>query len=183
MNWLAENALPIWMGGAIALTMAMIVFLQTRTNRALAAVGVVIGITALLLALEYFLETPREAINRRLYELAETVEANDVPGALRFLAPSFDSQIRSDIETLMPLVKIDRARIINTPKIELAAGSDPTEATVECRGVVLALDKQSGMKGAAEDDLVLYWVRQGDEWFVKDYQSKRNWHRALGRQR
>ncbi len=80
MNWLAENALPIWMGGAVALTMALIVFHQTRTNGALLGILGVIVITAALLLTERLIETPREAVERTLYSLAATVEANDVAG-------------------------------------------------------------------------------------------------------
>ena len=50
MNWLAENALPIWVGGAVALTMAFIVYLQTRTNGALLGIVAVIVVTAALAA-------------------------------------------------------------------------------------------------------------------------------------
>ena len=181
MNWLAENALPIWAAGAVALTMALIVYLQTRTNQALLAVGAVVAIVAALLVAEHLLETPREAVERRLYELAATVEADDVPAALRFLASSADTQIRHDIETLMPLVNIERARIIGTPKIELEDADEPASATVTCRGIIIATVKQGGMKGGAEDELLMTWIRQGDRWLVQDYVAKKNWNRAVRR--
>jgi hypothetical protein len=181
INWLAENALPIWMGGAVALTMALVVYLQTRTNKALAGVGGVVAVTAALLAAEWLMETPREALERTLYQLAATVEANDVPGTLAFLAPTADTRIRQDVETLMPLVDIERARIIGTPQIDVAKGSQPDTATVQCRGVIIATVRQSGMKGGQEDQLTMNWVRSGDRWRVESYTSNRNWHRALGR--
>ena len=79
LTWLAENALPIWMLGAIALTMAAIVYLQTRSRGAFFGVVGVLAVTALLLLVNRLIETPREAVERRLYEIAATVEANDVP--------------------------------------------------------------------------------------------------------
>ncbi len=181
MNWLAENALPIWVGGAVALTMALVVYLQTRTNKALLAVGIVVGITAALLVAEWLLETPREAVERRLYALAAAVEANDVAATLTYLAPTADPRLRSDVETLMPLAKIERARIIGTPRIEVQAGPDAVTALAQCRGIIVATIKQSGMKGGQEDQLTLTWVRRGDNWYLESYTSKRNWHRALGR--
>jgi hypothetical protein len=180
MNWLAENALPIWVGGAIALTMAFIVYLQTRTNRALVGVLVVVAVTSALLAAEWLMETPREAVERTLYELAAAVEANDVPRTLTFLASSADAEIRSDVETLMPLVNIERARILGTPKIEVANGADPSSATAHMRGIIVAVIKRNGMKGGQEDQLTLTLVRSGDRWLLESYTSKRNWHRALG---
>jgi hypothetical protein len=181
MNWLAENALPIWVCGAIALTMAVIVFLQTRAQGALLAVLSVVVITAALLLVEQMLETPHEAVERTLYELAAAVEANDVDAAADFLAPNADPAIRSDVQTLMPLVKIDRARIMGSPKIEVASGPEPTTATAQIRGIIVAVIKQSGMKGGQEDELTLELVRDGDRWLIESYTSKRKWHRALGR--
>jgi hypothetical protein len=181
IDWLADNALPIWVAGAVALTMATVVFLQTRSNKALAGIGAVAAMTAALLAAEWYLETPREAVERSLYQLAAAVEANDVPRTLAFLTPTADSRIRHDVETLMPLVNIERARIIGTPEIDVGAGSPPTNATVQCRGIIIATVKQSGMKGGQDDRLTLQWVRSGDRWLVENYTSDRNWHRALGR--
>lgn len=181
MNYLAENALPIWMGGAVAFTMALVVYLQTRSNRALLGNVAVIAATAALLLAEWLMETPREAVERTLYELAATVEANDVPGALRFLSPTADTEIRSDIETLMPLVDIERARVIGTPQIEVDDGPGAKSATVKCRGIIVATTKQNGMKGGAEDELTIGFVHRGDRWLLLDYTSQRNWHRAVGR--
>jgi hypothetical protein len=181
MNWIAENALPIWACGAIALTMALIVYFQTRTNGALLGVAIVIGLMALLLAVESWLETPREAVERTLYELAAAVEANDVNRTSGFLSPNADPAIRSDIETLMPLVVIDRARIIGSPKIEVGDDPNATTATAQVRGIIVALIKRNGMKGGQEDELTLDFVRSGDRWLLEGYTSKRNWHRALGR--
>ena len=181
MNWLADNSLAIWMGGAVALTLSLVIYSQLRTNKALAGIGGVVGVTAALLALEWWLETPREAVERTLYELAAAVEANDVPGALRFVAPTADKQIRSDIESMMPLVTIERARVIGSPDITLDDGPTPATATVKCRGIVVATTKKNGMKGGADDELTLTFVRDGERWLVESYTSERNWNRALGR--
>jgi hypothetical protein len=183
MNYLAEHALPVWAVGAVALTMALIVYFQTRANGSLLAVVFVIVITAALLVVEHFMETPREAVERTLYELAATVEANDIEGALSYLASTADTQIRNDVETLMPLVNIERARIMGTPRIEVEEGSNPDTATVTCRGLVIATVKQNGMKGGAEDELTMTWVRRGDRWLVEDYVAKKNWNNAVGRRR
>lgn len=181
MNWLAENALAIWIGGAIALTMAFIVFFQTRENRALLAMPVVVAITAALLLLERQLETPREAVERSLYEIAARVEANDMDGALTYLAPTADSALRKDIVEEMPQFEFDLARVLGEPKIEVDASGNT--ATVECRGIVHGKIKRDGMKAGADDRLVLQWIRQGDRWLIESYTSQEDWNRALGRRR
>jgi hypothetical protein len=181
MNWLAENTLTIFMIGAVALAMAVFVYFQTRTNGALYGVIGVILVTAVLVLISWVIETPREAVERSLYDLAATVEANDVKGALSYLASTADPQLRKDVETLMPLVQIDRARIIGTPEIALEGGANINAATVKCRGVIFAVNKQDGMKGGAEDHLVLKWVLRDNRWLLESYTSQKNWNRAVGR--
>lgn len=181
MRWLADNALPIWTVGAIALTMTLVVFFQTRSGKALGAIAAVILVTVILLLVEYWIETPREAVERTLYELAAAVEANDVPGALSYLAAGATPEIRRDIERHMPQLKIERARVLGSPKVEVASGPDPASATVQCRGLIIAVDKRNGMKGGADDELTLQFVRVGDRWLVESYASKHNWDRDLAR--
>jgi hypothetical protein len=179
MTWLAENALPIWVAGAVALTMAWVVFFHTRSSRALGGIVLVLAATATLLVLEHVVETPREAVERTLYELAARVEANDVKGALWYLAPTATPAIRNEIERQMPQVKIERARVIGSPRIEVSP--DAQSATITCRGLIIAVVKDNGMKGGAEDEVKLEFIRNGDRWQVDSYAAKRNWDRALKR--
>jgi hypothetical protein len=181
MTWLAENSLTILMLGAIALTMALIMFYQTRTSGALYGVLGVIAFTAALLLISWLIETPREAVERSLYALAATVEANDVQGALSYLAPTAAPELRKDVETLMPLVRIELARVVGTPEITIEGTPNPTFATVKCQGVVRAVNKKDGMKGGAADHLVLRWVLKGDRWLIESYKSQEDWQRAVGR--
>lgn len=181
LTWLAENSLPIWMLGAIALTMAAIVYFQTRSRGSFLGVMGVIAVTALLLLVNRLIETPREAVERTLYELAATVEANDVAGTLKFLAPSANADLRSDVETLMPTVRIERARVIGTPQIELNATQNA--ATIQCRGIIIAVRRQDGMKGGDDDRLELHWVRSGDRWLLESYASQKDWNRAVRNRR
>jgi hypothetical protein len=175
IEYLSENSLPIWMGGAVAFTMALVAYLQTRGNAALLSMVAVVALVAVLLVTERLIETPREAVERTLYELAATVERNDVLATLAFMTPN--AVVRKDVEMLMPLVNIERARVISTPQIEF----DPNGAVVKCRGFVIATNKQNGMKGGAEDEVMLAFVLRNDRWLLQDYSSQRNWHRALGR--
>jgi hypothetical protein len=70
---------------------------------------------------------------------------------------------------------------MGTPKIELAGGDDPTSATAQVRGIIVATIRRSGIKGGQDDELTLQLVRANDRWLIESYTSKRNWHRALGR--
>lgn len=179
MNWLAENSLPIWLGGAILLTLALVIYSQVRTFGALVGICVVVALTGLLLIAERMIETPREAVERTLYELADRVEANDVAGALSYISPSAN-RMRSDVETLMPKVRIEQANIVGTPRIDVDLSATPREATVIARGFVHATVKQSGMKGGDMAELTIQFVEQGDRWQVSDYSSSRDWRREIG---
>jgi hypothetical protein len=181
MNWLAENSLPIWIGGGIALTMAFIVWFQLRTRGAQYGVAGLMLIVAALLLFNRLVETPREAVERSLYGLAATVEANDVPGVLRYLGPKASKELREDVETLMPLVRIERARIIGAPEIEVSPKGD--SATARCRGVIFAVTKRDGMKGGGDDRFTLEWIRSGDQWLLENYTSQKNLNRAAGQSR
>ncbi|MCI0334496.1 MAG: hypothetical protein L0228_14865 [Planctomycetes bacterium] len=182
MNWLAENALPIWVCGAVALTMALVVYLQIRTSGALLTVVVVIMVTSALLLAERLMETPREAVERTLYDLAATVEKNDVVRTINFISPNSApnaAELRKDVGTLMPLVRIERARVTGVPQIEIS--DDGNKALVKCRGVILAVNKQNGMKGGGEDHFTMEWIRNGDLWLLNDYVSQKNWRTEVGR--
>jgi hypothetical protein len=178
MNYLAENSLPIWVAGAVLLTMAGVVYWQLRSGAALAAMAVIAAATGALLAVEHFVVTPREAVERTLYEMADVVEANDVSGALTYVAPGA-STIRSDIETLMPQVRIEKANIMGTPLVNVDLAAKPPTATVTCRGFVYGTHKRNGMTGGEPVELVLTFVQEGDRWLVQDYSSPRDWRKAV----
>lgn len=178
MNYLAENQLPIWGGAAILLTLAAVVYFQSRRTGALAAMAAIVAIAAVLLAAEHFIETPREAVERTLYEMADVVEANDVAGALAYIAPGA-SQIRADVEDLMPQVRIQKANIMGTPITHVDLTTTPPTATVTCRGFVYGTLQRNGMTGGETVDLVLTFVQDGDRWLVQDYTSPRDWRRAV----
>jgi hypothetical protein len=180
MNWLAENALMIWVGGAVMLTLAIVIYSQVRTLGALLGIVAVAAVTAMLLLAEHFMETPREAVERTLFELAGRVEANDVAGTLAYIVPE-SNQMRTDVETLMPQVIIDQANIMGTPETVVDMSRNPPEARVDCRGFLHATMKQNGMKGGDMTELRITFVRRGDRWLVKDYRSKRNLRRDMGR--
>ena len=180
MSWLAENTLTIIMIGAVALAMALFVFSQTRTSGALYGVLGVLAVFGGLALASWLIETQREAVERTLYELADAVEDNNVQGALSYLAPTASKDLRKDVETLMPLVKIESANVMGTHETEVERQGNNLSATMKCQGIVVAVDKRNGMKGGAQDRLVLKWVFRDGRWLLESYTSQKNWHRALG---
>jgi len=180
MNWLAENALVIWAAGAVALTMALVVYWQTRTPRAQMAIAVVVLVTAALLVAEKWIETPREAVRRTLDEIAAAVRENDMPAVLRYISPQA-ANLRRDVETAMPRVTIGAAGIIGTPQIGVDLTVNPAQATVEGRGFIEGTLKRDGMKVRQMAQMTVTFVRDGDRWLVTGYTADKDWRSAVGR--
>ena len=137
-------------------------------------------VTAALLVAEHVIETPREAVERTLNELAAAIEADDVSGVLAFVAPTA-KQVRTDAEALMPLVVVEKARIIGTPEIMIDESAQPPTATVKCQGLVDVTIKQNGMKGPYMDRVTIQFVESGERWMIESYTPARDWRRAAGR--
>jgi hypothetical protein len=179
VNFLAENSLPIWLGGAVLFTLAVVIYFQLRSTASLVAMLVVVLLTAALLVAEYVIVTPREAVERTLYELAATIEADDLPGVLRFIAPAA-AEVRSDAEALMPLVVVEKARVLGTPEITVDQSAQPMTATVSCRAFAEVTVKQSGMKVPYADRVEIHFVESGGAWLIESYTPARDWRRAAG---
>jgi hypothetical protein len=180
MNLLAENAVAIWAIGAVMLTMALIVYFQVRTTAALVGVVAVMLLTAALLVTEWLLVSPREAVLQTLYDVAASVESNDVPGTLAYITPTA-GQIRTDVEQLMPLVDIEKANVVSAPQVDLDESPDPTKATAKFRVFVDGTVRRGGHRAAVYEDVTITFVRQDGRWLVDEYTTPRNWRRELGR--
>ena len=177
MNWIGENAVAIWVTGAVFLTLAVVIYSQLRTTAALVAILVVVLVTAALLVAEHLIITPREAVAQTLNELAAAIEADDVPAVLAFIAPGAKS-VRDDAESLMPLVTVEKARIVSTPQIDVDESAQPATATVRCQGLVDVTIKQNGMKGPYLDRVEIRFVRVGDRWLIESYKPEKDWRRS-----
>jgi hypothetical protein len=182
MNWVGENAVVIWVGGAVFVTLAFVVYSQLRTTTALLAILAVVLVTAALLVAEYLIVTPREAVAQTLNDLAAAIEADDLPAVLRFIAPD-SKTVRGDAESLMPLVTVEKARIVSTPQIDVDESTQPATATARCQGLVDVTIKQNGMKGPYLDRVEIHFIRDGDRWLIKSYKPEKDWQRAASGKR
>ena len=86
----------------------------------------------------------------------------------RYIAPQ-GPEVRTDAETLMPLVTVQKARILGTPEITLDETLTPPEATVKCQAMVDVVVKQNGMKGPYMDRVTISFVKSGDRWLIYGY--------------
>ena len=87
MTWLFENPIAILSVGAMLAVLATVVHLQLRTKGSLITVFAVVVATAMLLAVERLIVTPREEVQQTLNDLAKRIAANDLPGVVTFIEP------------------------------------------------------------------------------------------------
>jgi hypothetical protein len=179
MMWLAENPVAIWCGGAVLATLAAVVYLQMRTRASLVAILMIVLLTAVLLIAERLIVTPREEVAGTLDQLATRIEANDLPGVLTFIAPA-SKTVRTDAQSLMPLVTVNRARILGTPEITVEMEANPPAAIVNCQVAFNATIRQNGMNGPYLDRVQLHLIRSGDRWQIESYTPAKDWHDAAG---
>jgi hypothetical protein len=178
VNYVAENAVPIWAGGAVLATMALVVYCQSRANAALVALLIIAALTGGLLVFEWAMETPREAVERTLDEIAAAIEANDLPVLLTYIAPTAP-KVRTDAETLMPLVIVKSASVPGTPKITIDEAAKPHTATAKCQGVIKLIVKQNRVEAPYMDRVTIEFVQDGERWLIRDYTPARDWRKAM----
>jgi hypothetical protein len=168
MTTLLETPLPVAVvGGLLALT-ALLVFLSRRTSGSLAALAIVVAITAGLILAERLVVTDREQIETATHGLADAIQANSVTGVLAYMAPDA-AKIRGDVEALMPQVKWSLANA-GSLEVTLNEGVDPPTATSQFRAFLQGVHSRSGMPVAYLNQRVdMQWVKQGDHWLMESY--------------
>jgi hypothetical protein len=171
MTYLAEHALPIWIFGVVLVFLAWVTYLNLRTTRSLLLIPGAVALVAALLLAEWLIETPREAVQRRLYEMADVIEADDLPGTLTYISGS-SGEVRAEAETLMPQVEVETANVIEVPTIEVNMTAIPPRATLLVHAFVNVTERRNGMKEGVMDWLRVTFVLEDGQWVVQDYEPR-----------
>jgi len=167
MTIFVENPLAIIVLGGVLATFAGIVFLARRTGASLLAlVGIIVG-TLLLVVLERFLVSDREQIENGVEAVVAAVEANDIAGVLEWIDPAAVN-VRGDIQSLMPLVKVEKARVMGT--IDVQVDGSPAQAVSSFRAFLDGVHGSSGMRVAYFNQRVdVNWIKKDDRWLITGY--------------
>ena len=176
-----ENSLPIWVGGALLVTIALVVYQQTRAHWALGAVLGAIVLSGLLLAVERFIVTPREAVEQTLDDLAAAIETDDLPAVLTFIEPNA-ADVLADAQEIMPQVVIEKCRVASELVIEVDEAAQPMTAVARFKALGDVTIKRNNMRGGYFDTVEVRFTRdpQG-RWLVDGYTPARDLRRAVGR--
>ena len=159
MNWLAENALPIWVAGAVAAhDGASSSSVQTRTSASLVALSAPPRSCRRCCSSTALSKRRGKRSKRTLYQVAAT-GGSERRATARWRSYRFGwrrtARLRKDIETLMPQVE-DRARhnVLARRRSKLSRRWQDS-ATMKCRGFIVAHAQADGMKGGADDELTM----------------------------
>jgi ketosteroid isomerase-like protein len=165
MTVLLENPVVIAVVGGLLATMAAVVFLSRRNLESLVALVAVVAVTLLLLVVERFVVTDREAVEYALEDMLAAIEANDTPGVLAWIDPTATG-VRDDVQTLMPMVKV---KVANAGAVDVEVTA-PGAADCNFQAYLQGTHGSSGSPLAYINQRVnLNWVKQGDRWLVKSY--------------
>ena len=168
MNSIAENPVAIVMVGIVLLTLALVVYTQTRGTRSLVAMAVIVLITLVALGIERWVVTPREEVAAALDELSASIEAGDVPATLARIDPSAMT-LRDLVSAMLPKVKLEKARVASTPQITVDPG-DPQRAMARFRAIVDGVHGSTQARFGFFDRVELEFVRVQDRWLLVHYE-------------
>jgi len=164
---LFENPVPILAMGAVLITLCGLIFLSKRTMSALVALLAVVGLTLVLLACQWLVVTDSEAVEIAQAELLQAIEDNETPAAVALIDPQA-AKLRSDIELLMPMIKVSDTGS-SSVMVEVESSANPQAATSRFRGKLQGVHTRSGMQVLYFDDVEMNWIKTGNTWLLQDF--------------
>lgn len=182
MTTLLESPLAVAAIGLVLVTMAAIVYSQSRSNGSVIALAAAVLLTVGGVLGERLYLTPREQVVATIGELFNAVEAGDLPGVLA-LIDAGATDMRADAESLMPRFRVETASEGGEVRVELPA--DPTApgavATARLKPLIKAVHTKTGATAAYFDGLELDLTRTADGWVLIDYRPAKDWRSAADR--
>ena len=169
MTFFTENGLGIAVIGGLAITLTLVFFMTRRTSESLGAFAAAVAATIGLLAIEWFVQTDREQVASAVHGIYAAIDRNDVDGVLAYVSPTA-TDIRSDVQTLMPMVKVESAGSGRNVEVTLNESASPMTATSTSRAYLNGTHVQSGHPVPYINQRVdLEWTKDGDHWLLTGY--------------
>jgi len=169
MTFFMENGLAIAVVGGLAITLTLVFFMARRTGGSLSALAAAVAATIVLLAIERFVQTDQERVVSAVHNIYAAVDQNDVDGVLA-LIDSSATQIRADVQALMPMVKVESAGSGRNVEVTLNESATPMSATTSSRAFLNGTHVQTGHPVPYVNQRVdMEWVKNGDQWLLKGY--------------
>jgi hypothetical protein len=169
MTRFVESPVPCCLIGLAVLSILLILYLQTRRAAFMGAMLIVVLLVVAGIFIEQVVVTDREAIETAVYDLAASVEANDLPAVLSHISPQA-TQARRAAEREMGRYEVELARVLGKLDIDISYSSDgnPYKAEVRFQGVVKAKEGRSQLEGGARLGFETTFVRERDRWLLSE---------------
>lgn len=169
MTFFMENGLAIAVIGGLAITLTLVFFMARRTGGSLSALAAAVAATIVLLAIERFVQTDQEQVASAVHGIYAAVDQNDVNGVLALVWLGAEN-VRSDVQALMPSVKVESAGSGRNVEVTLNETADPMTATSTSRAFLNGTHVQSGHPIPYVNQRVdLEWIKIGDQWLLNGY--------------
>lgn len=169
MTWLFEDPLPIVVMGAVLVIGLGVGFVKTgRRTLAIAAAATVLLVAALI-ALERMVVTDREQVESTLFEIASSIERNEIDAALEHIAPDAPGVHHASSE----LRRVEFREVDIKPNLEIEVFPERTPPTAEARFNVMVILSVPALRLTNERYpryVEVTFRKEGDRWLVEDYQ-------------
>jgi hypothetical protein len=167
MSFLLEEPWTVIGLGIFAELLLAVAFFKTRRGAVLVGMGGVLIAVLLLMLLEWFVVTEREAVENTIYDAAKAAQSGKAEQLLAFIAPEA-RQIRDQVRSYMGSVEL-RSVSIHTLEVRLDRGTPPmavasftARVSVDAKSVTLAREEY-----LLSMDVTLH--KEGDKWLVTAY--------------
>ena len=168
MSYLFESPYLILTVGLLFLAVFGYMFMSTRKKIALVGVGAVVAITLICLAIEHFVETPREQVEASLDKLAKELEANNIEGVLACLDPKC-KEGREMARYGMNRYRITKAKVSDLT-IVINESTSPPSAEVTFTGIIGAVERKGGYE---QQPVPIHFtaklIQHDRRWLVAEY--------------
>lgn len=169
MTFFTENGLGIAVIGGLAITLTLVFFMARRDGASLSAFAAAVAATIGLLAIEWFVQTDREQVASAVHGLYAAVDQNDVDGVLALIDPNA-TQIRADVQTLMPEFKVENAGSGRNIEVTLDDAANPRTATSTSRAFLTGTHLRTGHPTPYVNQRVDFeWAKRGGKWLLNGY--------------
>ncbi|MCH2115466.1 MAG: hypothetical protein MK171_11230 [Pirellulales bacterium] len=167
MNTLLENPWPIYVSGAALATLCGFVVFARRTARSLLVLVGVVVLVLVMIVVERVVVTDSEEVQAATTALMAAIGRNDMSGVLASINPTA-SQVRSDVESLMPLVRVSGTGA-GSIQVQVDASVVPPVAVSSFRGKVDGIRISSGERIFYFDQIAVTWANKDGRWLLTDY--------------
>jgi hypothetical protein len=169
MNWLFDQPISLIVIGLAIAFLLGVAWVQTGKNVFLYAMAVAVLLFGVLLVVERSVVTDREAVEARVYQLAELVEQNKVDEIVKSFVvsrPEWAAKARQEL----PRYQFTEARVTQIHRVEVNSHHQPPEVIVELNVSVSGTFEQFATGTYLRWLRVKFWKEDDGQWRVADYE-------------